>query len=106
MDKIAVFHSDFPLGAVCLMQCSLKLLKTTLSIIDLLLDKFALLLQTQFLVMIVHLLLLSLLEFKSNSISVLFRLGLGLVKLINLISKLRDGSIVFLSQHCQSGLMS
>ena len=60
---------------------NLQLLEPTLSVVDLLLDDLSVLLQRHLLVLVVVQLLLRLLQFKSNTIPFLLRLGFGLNKI-------------------------
>merc|ERR1719239_658997 len=106
MHKVAVLHRDLALGAVGLMKSPLELLKPALSIIDLLLDHLALLLKGHLFILVVTQLLLGFLQFESNTIPLLFGLGLGLVQRVNLFAHLSNGAVVLLPQHGQSGLMS
>merc|ERR1719239_1231644 len=106
MHKVAVLHRDLALGAVGLMKSPLELLKPALGVVDLLLDHLALLLKGHLLILVVTQLLLSFLQFESNTIPLLFGLGLGLVQRANLFPHLSNGAVVLLPQHCQSGLMS
>merc|ERR1719341_1368453 len=106
MHKVAVLHRNLALGAVGLMKSPLELLKPALGVVDLLLDHLALLLKGHLLILVVTQLLLGFLKFESNTIPLLFGLGLGLVERINLFTHLSNGAIVLLPQHGQSGLMS
>merc|ERR1712168_26155 len=105
MNKVAVFNSNFPLRSISLMESTLQLLKSALSIINLLLNHLTLLLKGHALILIISHLVLSFFKLKSNSITFLFRFSFLLVESINLVTHLRDGGIVFLPQHSQSGLM-
>merc|ERR1719225_560005 len=87
------------------MKASLKLLQTTLSIIDLLLDDLALLLQVLALILLSRHLVLGLLKLQSNSVPLLLGLGLHLVEGVDLVSYLRDGGVVLLPEHGESGLV-
>merc|ERR1719430_2722265 len=106
MHKVTVLHRDLALRAVSLMKSPLQFLKPALSIVDLLLDHLALLLEGHLFVLVVTQLLLGLLEFKSNTIPLFFGLSLGLVKSVNLFTHLSNGAIVLLPQHGQSRFMS
>ena len=105
LDKVAVLHSQLPLGAVRLVQRAGDVVLPRLVVVDLGLDHLPRLLQPEPLVLLVDELVLHVLQLQRDRVTLLLGLGLQLVEAVDLVAELGDGGVVLLPEHGESGLV-
>ena len=105
LDKVAVLHSQLPLGAVRLVQGAGDVVLPRLVVVDLGLDHLPRLLQPEPLVLLVDELVLHVLQLQRDRVTLLLGLGLQLVEAVDLVAELGNGGVVLLPEHGESGLV-